>query len=340
MATFTRITKTFMTGLKAQMNWGRAMGSMFAVLCFATLLSCAALLQRPRVTKNPEETKLITTDIDNFYRAFDMAVQDTLNATDIFDEHYFQIGSKGLGDFRKSKIQSKSGFADFVIRHRQFYSSIQKNISDMVDLERQIKVNFQKFKDLYPEAVFPDVYFVMGRFSSNGTISKYGLLIGTELLSRTPDTDTRGWNRDILRISMERAHIPITVAHELVHFNQNGMKGGNTLLWKSIREGSAEFIAEIISGQTDGDYSEFKGREKEIWKDFKKDMDKSIWRSWQQPSEGRPRNAGYWAGYMICKSYYHQVGDKKKAIHDILNIKDHYHFYAKSKVEKYIEENH
>jgi hypothetical protein len=30
-----------------------------------------------------------------------------------------------------------------------------------------------------------------------------------------------------------------------------------TLLAKSIREGSAEFIAELISGETDGEYSEF-----------------------------------------------------------------------------------
>ena len=205
-------------------------------------------------------------------------------------------------------------------------------------MEAEIFKSFREFEALYPEAVFPDVYFVIGRFSSNGTISKTGLLIGTEMLSRTPQTDTEGWNEGILRISMEKNHIPVTVAHELTHFNQGGMKKGNTLLWKSIREGSAEFIAEQLTGETDADFRDFEGKELRIWNDFREDMHKSIWRPWQQAGENRPRNAGYWAGYMISKAYYEQVGNKEKAIYDILNIQDYEEFYRKSQVDQFMKQ--
>ncbi|UZR97417.1 DUF2268 domain-containing putative Zn-dependent protease [Chondrinema litorale] len=302
------------------------------------LQACSSILIKQDVSDLPANSQIITSDIDNFYNAFDLALEDTTKAEEIFKEYYFSVGTKGLKEFYKSKIHSTEKFSDFVIHYRDFYQSIRENVSDIHDLENQIFDHFKVFENLYPTAVFPDVYFVIGRFSSNGTISKNGLLIGTEILSHTDDLYTENWNKEILRISMERSHIPVTVAHELVHFNQSKMKKGNTLLWKSIREGSAEFIAEFISGETDGDYAAFEGRELDIWKDFKEDMDKSIWSPWQQASEKHPKNAGYWAGYMICKAYYDQIGDKEKSIYDILHIEDYQDFYYKSKVEKYLED--
>lgn len=316
--------------------------SRFLILIVTSVIlqSCATLFPNLNISDSPEKSRLITSDIQNFYEAFDLAIKDTANAKEIFNERYFSVGSNGLNDFYKSKIQSKEKFSNFVINFQDFYQSIRPNVSDITDLKKQIFINFNKFEALYPDAVFPDVYFLIGRFSSNGTISKRGLLIGTEILGRSENLNTENWNKDILRISMERNHIPVTVSHELVHFNQNKMKNGNTLLWKSIREGSAEFIGELISGETDADYKAFDGKEIQVWNDFESDMHKSIWRSWQQSSEKRPKNAGYWIGYIICKAYYEQVGNKDKAVYDILHIKDYNEFYKKSKVQEYIKEHY
>lgn len=312
--------------------------SLFLVLILFALESCSVLSGK-RTSNHPEESKIITSDITNFYEAFDLAIKDTANAQEIFEKYYFDKGSRGLKDFYKSKIRSKEKFSDFVIAYKDFYQSIRKDIADVNDLKKEIFKNFKEFERLYSQAQFPDVYFLIGRFTSNGTISKNGILIGTEILVRTKDSHTENWNRDILRISMLRNHIPVTVTHELVHFNQDRMKNGNTLLWKSIREGSAEFITELISGKTDANYHDFKGREIEIWKDFKKEKNKNIWNSWQQASELRPRNAGYWAGYMICKAYYQKIQNKERVISDILRIKDYNEFLKKSKVNSYIQRN-
>tara|TARA_R110002020_G_scaffold274311_4_gene489433 strand:+ start:5306 stop:6277 length:972 start_codon:yes stop_codon:yes gene_type:complete len=311
---------------------------LFSIIAILLFQSCSSLFSAKKTSDSPTESKIITTDIHNFYTAFDLAIKDTANAETIFQKNYFDEGSKGVKDFYKSKIRSTKKFADFVLRFKDYYQSIRKDISNLDDIEKQIFDNFKKFENLYPEAKYPDVYFVIGKYNSNGTISNNGLLMGTEIMARTGDSDTANWNQDILRISMLRSHIPVSVSHELVHFNQDKMKDGNTLLWKSIREGSAEFIAELISGKTDGNYKNFKGKELEIWKDFQKDKDKNIWNSWQQESDLRPRNAGYWAGYIICKAYYEQVGDKEKYIYDILHIKDYDAFYEKSEVDNYIRE--
>lgn len=301
--------------------------------------SCSIFNPNIKTSEKPRDSNIITSDIDNFYKAFDLATEDSTKAETIFNRYYFKKGSPGLDDFYKTKIRSKEKFTEFVLAFEDYYQSIKKDISNLEDLENKIDRNFQKFEKLYPQAEFPDVYFVVGKFQSNGTISNEGLLIGTEMLSRTPNSDTLNWNEDILRISMKRKHIPITVSHELVHFNQDNMKDGNTLLWKSIREGSAEFIAELISGETDADYTEFEGREMQVWEDFKKEKNKSIWSSWQNESEERPKNAGYWMGYTICKAYYQQIQNPEDAVQDILSIQDYSEFLRKSKVEQYIQKN-
>ncbi|MBB6460133.1 gliding motility protein GldB-related protein [Flammeovirga kamogawensis] len=309
------------------------------------LLSFISLNTFSKNSKDPNVSKVYVNDIQNFYLAFDEALKDTLNAKHIFKELYFNKGSKGLKDFYKTKIKSVDKFSKFVLKHKEFYLSIRSDLTNLDDLKKEIKTYFLEFKSLYPNATFPDIYFVIGRFSSNGTISKNGIIIGTEILCKTPNSNTKNWNKDILRISMLRKHIPVTVIHELIHFNQKHMKKGNTILVNSMREGSAEFIAELICGETDEDYSSFIGKEVEVWNDFKNQKDEKStwisWNSWVRKSESRPRNAGYWSGYLLCKSYYEQNEfEKQKVIDDILNIKNYDDFYFRSKIEEYIKVNY
>ncbi|WP_298307356.1 hypothetical protein [Flavobacterium sp.] len=280
--------------------------------------------------------KFYTSDIDNFYQAFDLACNDTTNAQKIFDKYYFKKGTKGLDDFYKFKIKDKEKFSEKVIKGKEFYASIRQELKNVSKFEDSIIKNYNRFTEVYPKAEFGDIYFVVGRLSSNGTISKNGLIIGTEYLSKT-ESNSKNWNSSMLNNIFDFNHIPITVFHEMIHFNQNGMVRENNLLSYALREGSAEFLTELFTGKTDGDYKAFQNREVVIWEDFKKEMyqDKSI--SWRDENEPlRPRNALYWAGYLICKSYYENLNDKQQAVYDILNVKNNLDFYKKSKVEDYI----
>lgn len=54
-------------------------------------------------------------------------------------------------------------------------------------------------------------------------------------------------------------------------------------------------------------------------------------------TQGRPNDLGYWMGYKISKAYYDQTPDKKKAIDDILHIKDFNRFLDQSGYAKKFE---
>lgn len=308
------------------------MNRIFLIALFFSICSFAQ-----DKSKESYNFKINTSDIDNFYNAFDLALKDSVNAVKIFNKEYFKKGSKGLKDFYKTKIKDKEKFVEVVLKGKKFYQSIKHDLKNISLFKDSIIMNFYKFRNLYPDAKFGTIYFVVGRLNSNGTISKNGLIIGSELLSKT-QTNSISWNEDLKNWILPYHHIPVTVCHEMIHFNQEGMIQEKNLLSYALREGSAELLTELFTGKTDGDYSAFKNRELIIWQDFKKEMYLNVFNSWHKNNEPlRPRNALYWAGYLICKSYYENSNDKRQAIFNILNIKDNTGFYEKSKVEEYLK---
>jgi hypothetical protein len=68
-------------------------------------------------------------------------------------------------------------------------------------MEKRMRAAFEKFKSIYPETVFPDVYFLIGVTSSGGTTGPTGLLIGTEMYGKTPKSpmeELSDWLRVVL----------------------------------------------------------------------------------------------------------------------------------------------
>lgn len=298
----------------------------------------ALSLIRGRNVKKPKSVKIVTSDIHLFYKTFDTALKDSTNATKIFKEKYFKKGSIGLQDFFVAKIKDEDQFTKYVFKNKIFLNSIRSTLLNTKKFKSEIIKNLKKYHKIYPNAVFSNVYFVIGRETSNGTASGNGLLIGSEVMSKTLE-DSKSWSKEKINRILNFSQIPTTVAHEIVHFNQGGMKEEKTLLRYALVEGSSELIAELITGIGDcGGFPEFAGREKTIWKDFKIDMYEDKYKEWHNAQEpNRPRNGMYWAGYQICKSYYEQAKDKNQAIYDILNIKDYKAFYEKSNIDVYIE---
>jgi uncharacterized protein YjaZ len=133
--------------------------------------------------------------------------------------------------------------------------------------------------------------------------------------------DRRTWLKAVLKPVNKLPHL---VVHELIHFQQRGI--GITLRGASIKEGSADFLAELISGshanQHIHDYAN--PREEELWREFKKRMKGISRKGWLYSSnEGRPNDLGYWMGYKIVKAYYDQEEDKEKAIRTIIRTRNY-----------------
>lgn len=289
-------------------------------------------------THDPTHVRLITTDVVNFWKAYDLAQSDTAHRADIYRQYYLDKGTDGLQDYFALKVKTIKRFVTAHDKKREFYAGIRKNTTLVENLKPVMIRSFVKLKGYYPEAYFPDIYFVIGAFTSGGTASDNGLLIGLDQAVRSSDIplgELTLWERNNFQ-AFDR--LPNMVAHELIHFNQSELKRDTTLLCAALVEGMADFLGELISGHTANErlHTWAKGREKKIWEDFKKEMYQDRAGNWiansAQETADRPADLGYWVGYQICKAYYDKSIDKKAAIREMLTMKDSKAFYERSGV--------
>ena len=274
-------------------------------------------------TMNPEEAVFHTEDITLFWNVYDKTKPE--GAT--FQKLYVEAGSVGLKAFVPNRIESGKNLVKVMKSNSAYYPSIRESSLSIADKKERFYECFVTLKSIYPEAVFPDVYFVIGAKNSGGTTFSGGLIIGAEMFGKENDTIPAPLDIDL---------VDEVVAHELIHFQQHYTKD-NSLLAQSIREGSADFIAELIAGSHSNKkiYMYGDAHEQELWKEFQSRMLANDWNGWlyYQKDKSRPKDLGYWMGYKITKAYYDKASDKKEAIREILNIQDFKSFLEKSGYE-------
>ncbi len=166
------------------------------------------------------------------------------------------------------------------------------------------------------------MYFLIGRMTSGGTYSGRGLYIGTEMYGRGPGVSLDGlsdWHRAVIGKADDLPHI---VAHELVHFQQTNRSATPNLLEQSLSEGSADFIAELVSGDHINAAAHAYGLEHEcaLWREFEPRMagsDLSGWLYDAEKAQDHPADLGYFIGYRIAAAYYGNATDTRVALRDI-----------------------
>lgn len=310
-------------------------------ICILFISTVSLAQSGPQLNHDPVTVKFVTSDIDNFWRAYDLAAKETDKAkrVAIFQTEYLDKGSPGLKDFLRLRIKKAESLVNAIDSMPKYYASIRPQTLQVQRMEKRMRAAFEKFKSLYPAAVFPDVYFLIGITSSGGTTGPSGLLIGTEMYGKTAKTpldELSGWLRVVLS---NIDYVPAIVAHESCHYNQryNSAPEQRHLLGKALQEGSCDMIGELISGRTINEHLKVYGRthDAEIWRDFEASMYKQDISNWfynATTAKDRPADLGYYVGYLITQSYYRNAKDKRQAIHDILNIQDARAFYEASRV--------
>ena len=286
-------------------------------LLFAFSSFCSAQVS---FTSDPNKAQFITTDIDLFWQQFDLIdeVKNPFNS-------YLEKGSQGVQDFIPYRIESAKNLLKIVKSKSDEYRAVREGSYKVASQVDQMRICYQNLKNLYSDAVFPPAYFVIGAFNSGGTSTENGLIMGVEM------------QQDI-------SQLPYIVAHELIHFNQKYSEENNTLLTQSIREGAADFIGELISGKQINETAlkYFEANEEMLCEEFVQIIDSKKYHGWlyggNAKKAGRPNDLGYVIGYKICKAYYEQQSDSKKAIRDILNISDFKQFLTDSGyLDKYMK---
>lgn len=294
----------------------------FSILSLLFVLVTETLIAQKPVTADPDSVTFHTEDIDLFWKVFD----ETTPRFDgkMFQTSYLDEGSAGLKGFIHMRIESGNNLSKTIKKDAGYYRSVRESTQGIAGKTEGMREYFYSLKKLYPAAVFPDVYFVIGAKNTGGTTFGGGLIIGAEMFGK----ETESFKP---RINTE--NIGLIVVHELVHYQQKYARN-NTLLAQCIREGAADFICELVAGSHP--YTELhlygNAHEQELWLEFSKQMNNTNWQPWLYYSkdQSRPRDLGYWMGYKIVQAYYNTSIDKSQAVYDILNITDFTQFLTQS----------
>jgi hypothetical protein len=295
------------------------------------------------LNSDPSKVHFITDDVHHFWAAYDKAQKDTAHYKAIFVKYYFDPASRGMQDYMGAKVSSIDAFIAHIRSAPRFYQSIRKNTLQADVFKPRFMESFKAMKALYPQAAFPSVYFVIGAFTSGGTVTNMGLLLGLNQASQDEHTPVDELSARLQTRMNNVEYLPNIVAHELIHFQQAGLKRDTTTLYYSIMEGMCDFIGELISGNNSNPklIAWAKGKEKQIWQRFTADMYYNRYDNWiansRQATADNLPDQGYWIGYQICKAYYEEAADKKQAIYDILHIQDYKAFLARSKWEEKLQ---
>ena len=293
---------------------------------FLLVILAVSLLNACSIKNSPEKSQLYTGDIDLFWEVYEY--KDDADFAEKLKTDYIKVGSKGLKSYYKSKIGSTETFKKVLDARPGYYADLKPISLKVEQYKPEILASFKKLQEIYPQARFPDVYFVIGAMSSGGTAGAVGLMIGVDMYGRTdsmPVEELSNWHRQVL---LPIEEVPGIVAHELIHFQQS-IAGAldRSLLGRSIREGAADFVGNMIAGKNINEHIYVYGdaHEKELWEEFKAQMyekDASNWLYNGNSSKDRPADLGYYIGYQICEAYYEKAEDKQKAVRDILKVKN------------------
>ena len=294
-----------------------------AVTAAALFVGLLGAVPNDASSGDPNQVRIVTSDIGNFWRAFDDASKtgDLSERTAIFGREYFLPGSDGLWGFVGGRLRSPKYVAILTAAKRAEYLAVRAATLQMASAAPGIRADFARFKDMYPAVSFPTLYFVIGAWNSGGTIAPgIGDIMGAEILAKNGI-----------------GSIPGIVTHETMHFNQRDADE-NTVTDYVLNEGSADFLAELVNGpvQSNETWAFGCAHEDQLWalflQDAKKDKDDVI-NSWvfsDKAPLGAPAFIGYWVGYRIVQTYYDNAADKRAAVYNILHMQDYPAFLAAS----------
>lgn len=315
--------------------------SLLALLVLCIALPACAQSGRS-ANRDPAAARLVFEDVPRFWHAWELAQEapDVEARAAILAREYLAKGSPGLREFQRLRIGDARQLTATIDAAPRYYAALRIATTQAQGVEPGIRKVLFALARAWPDAIFPDVYFVVGRMNSAGTVADAGLLIGLDMLGVTADTpldELSEWHRAVVR---PVAGLPHIVAHELIHYQQryDGAKGGGTLLATSINEGVADFVAEQISGATINAHVHAWAipRERELWAEFRERMHGEETKGWiydTNPGGGRPADLGYFVGYRIAQCHAAKTKDPVAALRGLFEIDDFDAFLAASGYE-------
>ncbi|MBI1211331.1 MAG: lytic murein transglycosylase [Alphaproteobacteria bacterium] len=275
----------------------------------------------------PARIEIRTDDVTRFYKVYDGAGGHP-NATQL-QRDYLDPGSEGLHHLLKVRNVNASLIAEALDKHPELYTNARTCLAALPRVRARLDIAFAKLVELYPEAKKPPVTILIGRGKPVAIAAPgAGVQIGLEAICSDMAAKFLGGDIDDRLV-----HV---TAHEYIHVQQAPALADNehlTVLERSLVEGVAEFMAEMISGDISNVAvrASAQGHELAIETKFAADLDKTDLSDWvDNTTPDNVGQLGYWVGYRIAKSYYQKAKDKRAAIREMIELTDAHAFLAKS----------
>jgi len=276
-------------------------------------------------------TAVITTDIGHFWEAYDKitSTQDSALQYQYLQELYLDRGTPGLEAIRQARRYTPESYIEAIHNYPLFWPSIRENTLKAAGFAEEIQAGIESLKQIYPELKPANVYFCVGAFRTPGTTMDGRVLIGVELAMGDEHTEGSEFSGRMQYVADYFKSNPINDLaflniHEFVHTQQVEAIGSN-LISQCLREGVAEFIAELASGQASTAPAIAFGKENNaaVRKRFSEEMFAYSYHNWlwnDRNNDFGLRDLGYYVGYAIAERFYKAATDKQMAIKNMIEL--------------------
>lgn len=291
----------------------------------------------PGVERDPGTARLVYDDLDRFaeiHRRLPV-VRDTAALLDLA---YLAGATVGLTTYaRMYDVEAAALAAALRGAPRVFHRTAMAGPVAVRGIERELRAAFGRLAARYPEALFPPVFFLVGRDHAGGAVQAEGILIAVETYVRSKGREDREID-DLVHL----------VAHELTHYQQAAYnveryQRSNSLLARAIKEGVADYVAELLTGAHINPAAHAYGDRHEwtLWSLFRCEMDGTESGDWffaRPRNPAWPSDLGYYVGYRIAALRYARESSPGRALGAILQVDDYEAFLRDSGYEIYLEE--
>jgi len=279
-----------------------------------------------------DNQKIISTDIDNFWKAYDKIIteKDSTKQYSFLKEFYLDKATPGLKSLIEVRNYTPKNFIDAINKYPKFWNSIRSNTLNAKEVYPEIEADIIKLQKAYPDLKPSTIYFSIGAFRTNGTIQDNRILIGSELSLADETTvidELPEWRQSFYKEYEPRKNIALLCAHEYVHTQQKELV--ENLLSMCLYEGVAEFIScKVTDKKSSSPAIEFgKNNQQKVISQFISDLyiisNNYNWLWGENKNSLKVRDLGYYVGYEICERYYNTSKDKAKAIKTLIELDYH-----------------
>ncbi len=292
------------------------------------LLSILCIIACQNLPKKDVSQKIISTDITNFWKAYDLiqTTNDSIEQLEILQKEFIAPASLGQQRMIAARRYSAEEYLNSIRNHPKFWNSLRPNTEKAASFNQALKEGVKKLRAIYPALSPSTIYYTIGTHRSPGTGVDSMVMIGVEYALGDTSIivdELREYVQNYYTIN-PTDHLQFLIVHEYVHTQQNEMV--HELLPLCLYEGIAEFVAIKAVDHTSPLKAMRYGPENmdKIKERFEVDMFKQNttfnW-LWNAPNNDfQTADLGYYIGSAIASIYYENANDKQQAIKTLIEL--------------------